>query len=159
MIFSINKKLVLGFNEQPIWRVMFPIHIFLSFPPPMAGNFSANKETGEEGIAQEKLAAITDQSQKDQLLWCILFSFYFLTFISTKDINFHVHWCQHINGMAQMKLAKFGSVDMDFVLGVGGYDLDRLLASLYDCVFPSGIFWLFYFNSLLHGNNANTLMC
>lgn len=28
--------------------------------------------------------------------------------------------------MAQMKLAKFGSVDMDFVLGVGGYDLDRL---------------------------------
>lgn len=31
-----------------------------------------------------------------------------------------------INGMAQMKLAKFGSVDMDFVLGVGGYDLDRI---------------------------------
>ncbi|EXC26249.1 hypothetical protein L484_022823 [Morus notabilis] len=31
-----------------------------------------------------------------------------------------------INGMAQMKLAKFGSVDMDFVLGVGGYDLDRV---------------------------------
>lgn len=32
---------------------------------------------------------------------------------------------QHINGMAPIKLAKFGLVDMDFVLGVGGYDLDR----------------------------------
>lgn len=32
---------------------------------------------------------------------------------------------QHINGMAQIKQAKFGNVDMDFVLGVGGYDLDR----------------------------------
>ncbi|XP_062118407.1 uncharacterized protein LOC133832032 [Humulus lupulus] len=28
--------------------------------------------------------------------------------------------------MAQMKQAKFGSVDMDFFLGVGGYDLDRI---------------------------------
>ncbi|ONI05779.1 hypothetical protein PRUPE_5G023800 [Prunus persica] len=33
---------------------------------------------------------------------------------------------KHINGMAQIKLAKFGSVDMDFVLGVGGYDLERI---------------------------------
>ncbi|XP_039121209.1 P-loop guanosine triphosphatase YjiA-like isoform X3 [Dioscorea cayenensis subsp. rotundata] len=31
-----------------------------------------------------------------------------------------------INGMAQIKQAKFGAVDMDFVLGVGGYDLDRI---------------------------------
>nr|ACU20198.1 unknown [Glycine max] len=28
--------------------------------------------------------------------------------------------------MAQIKQAKFGSVDMDFVLGVGGYDLERI---------------------------------
>ncbi|KAM0016884.1 putative cobW-like domain superfamily protein [Helianthus debilis subsp. tardiflorus] len=28
--------------------------------------------------------------------------------------------------MAQIKQAKFGVVDMDFVLGVGGYDLDRI---------------------------------
>lgn len=34
---------------------------------------------------------------------------------------------QHINGMAPIKLAKYGSVDMDFVLGVGGYDLERLM--------------------------------
>ncbi|KAJ1702819.1 hypothetical protein LUZ63_002598 [Rhynchospora breviuscula] len=33
---------------------------------------------------------------------------------------------KHINGMAQTKRAKFGKVDMDFVLGVGGYDLDRI---------------------------------
>ncbi|WOK95811.1 hypothetical protein Cni_G04518 [Canna indica] len=31
-----------------------------------------------------------------------------------------------INGMAQIKQAQFGSVDMDFVLGIGGYDLDRI---------------------------------
>ncbi|XP_075108735.1 uncharacterized protein LOC107808501 isoform X2 [Nicotiana tabacum] len=33
---------------------------------------------------------------------------------------------KHINGMAQIKRAKYGVVDMDFVLGVGGYDLDRV---------------------------------
>uniref|UniRef100_A0A3N7EHC3 CobW C-terminal domain-containing protein n=1 Tax=Populus trichocarpa TaxID=3694 RepID=A0A3N7EHC3_POPTR len=33
---------------------------------------------------------------------------------------------KHINGMAPIKLAKYGSVDMDFVLGVGGYDLERI---------------------------------
>ncbi|WJX93348.1 hypothetical protein P8452_74884 [Trifolium repens] len=33
---------------------------------------------------------------------------------------------KHINGMAQIKQAKFGSVDIDFVLGVGGYDLQRI---------------------------------
>lgn len=41
---------------------------------------------------------------------------------------FNVIWDksqQHINGMAQIKLAKYGVVDMDFVLGIGGYDLDR----------------------------------
>ncbi|CAA0838254.1 plastid transcriptionally active 17 [Striga hermonthica] len=31
-----------------------------------------------------------------------------------------------INGIAPIKLAKYGEVDMDFVLGVGGYDLDRI---------------------------------
>ncbi|CAL5359445.1 unnamed protein product [Camellia sinensis] len=32
---------------------------------------------------------------------------------------------KRINGMAQIKLANYGVVDMDFVLGVGGYDLER----------------------------------
>lgn len=39
-----------------------------------------------------------------------------------------VYYRQHINAMAPIKLAKYGSVDMDFVLGVGGYDLERLLS-------------------------------
>ncbi|XP_042490871.1 P-loop guanosine triphosphatase YjiA-like isoform X2 [Macadamia integrifolia] len=33
---------------------------------------------------------------------------------------------KHINGMAQINKATFGAVDVDFVLGVGGYDLDRI---------------------------------
>lgn len=48
------------------------------------------------------------------------------------DVHFHYCCCQHINVMAQIKQAKFGSVDIDFVLGVGGYDLER-----YSCtIFP-----------------------
>ncbi|OVA12066.1 CobW/HypB/UreG domain [Macleaya cordata] len=43
--------------------------------------------------------------------------FYFFTFYSNTS---------SINRMAQIKQAKFGAVDMDFVLGVGGYDLDRI---------------------------------
>jgi len=33
--------------------------------------------------------------------------------------------------MAQMKKARFGDVDMDFVLGIGGYDLDRLVVFIF----------------------------
>ncbi|XP_078163782.1 uncharacterized protein LOC144558780 isoform X2 [Carex rostrata] len=33
---------------------------------------------------------------------------------------------KRINGIAQIKQAIFGEVDMNFVLGVGGYDLDRI---------------------------------
>ncbi|GLT80639.1 hypothetical protein SLA2020_520690 [Shorea laevis] len=33
---------------------------------------------------------------------------------------------KHINGMAQIKRAKFGDVDVDFALGVGGYNLERI---------------------------------
>ncbi|XP_054809669.1 uncharacterized protein LOC129311400 isoform X2 [Prosopis cineraria] len=41
---------------------------------------------------------------------------------------------KHINGMAQIKQAKFGSVDVDFVLGVGGYDLERIESEVHgDC--------------------------
>ncbi|WVZ86963.1 hypothetical protein U9M48_033674 [Paspalum notatum var. saurae] len=35
-----------------------------------------------------------------------------------------------INEMAQMKKTKFGDVDMDFVLGIGGYDLDKIEAEV-----------------------------
>ncbi|KZV29737.1 COBW domain-containing protein 1-like [Dorcoceras hygrometricum] len=45
---------------------------------------------------------------------------------SDADVEEVTRRIKHINGMAQIKLAKYGVVDMDFVLGVGGYDLDRI---------------------------------
>ncbi|GKU95883.1 hypothetical protein SLEP1_g9183 [Rubroshorea leprosula] len=46
---------------------------------------------------------------------------------------------KHINGMAQIKRAKFGDVDVDFVLGVGGYDLERIDSEVHvdDCHFAT----------------------
>ncbi|CAK9172046.1 unnamed protein product [Ilex paraguariensis] len=46
--------------------------------------------------------------------------------VTEADIEELTKRIKHINGMAQIKLAKHGVVDMDFVLGVGGYDLDRI---------------------------------
>ncbi|KAD3641823.1 hypothetical protein R6Q59_004302 [Mikania micrantha] len=46
--------------------------------------------------------------------------------VTDADLEALTKKIQHINGMAQIKHAKFGIVDMDFVLGVGGYDLDRI---------------------------------
>ncbi|OMO87843.1 hypothetical protein CCACVL1_08738 [Corchorus capsularis] len=37
---------------------------------------------------------------------------------------------KHINSMAQIKRAKYGAVDMDFVLGIGGYDLERIASEV-----------------------------
>lgn len=33
---------------------------------------------------------------------------------------------QNINGMANLKRTQFGKVDLDYVLGIGGFDLERL---------------------------------
>ncbi|XP_058084859.1 uncharacterized protein LOC131232563 [Magnolia sinica] len=46
--------------------------------------------------------------------------------VSEADLEAMTHKIKHINAMAQIKQAKFGVVDMDFVLGIGGYDLDRI---------------------------------
>ncbi|XP_027079846.1 uncharacterized protein [Coffea arabica] len=46
--------------------------------------------------------------------------------VTGADLEVLMKRIKHINGMAQIKKAKFGVVDMDFVLGVGGYDLDRI---------------------------------
>ncbi|KAL2472187.1 plastid transcriptionally active 17 [Abeliophyllum distichum] len=46
--------------------------------------------------------------------------------VAEPDVETLIKRIKHINGMAQIKLAKYGVVDMDFVLGVGGYDLDRI---------------------------------
>ncbi|RRT47686.1 hypothetical protein BHE74_00022882 [Ensete ventricosum] len=37
---------------------------------------------------------------------------------------------QNINGMAYLKRAEYGKVDLDYVLGVGGFDLERSCPSL-----------------------------
>lgn len=34
---------------------------------------------------------------------------------------------QNINRMAHMKRTEFGKVDLDYVLGIGGFDLERLV--------------------------------
>ncbi|KAK7346248.1 hypothetical protein VNO80_20763 [Phaseolus coccineus] len=46
--------------------------------------------------------------------------------VTESELNILTKKIKHINGMAQIKQAKFGSVDIDFVLGVGGYDLERI---------------------------------
>ncbi|XP_042952782.1 P-loop guanosine triphosphatase YjiA-like isoform X2 [Carya illinoinensis] len=46
--------------------------------------------------------------------------------VSEAELQILTAKIKHINGIAPIKLAKFGSVDMDFVLGVGGYDLERI---------------------------------
>uniref|UniRef100_A0A803L6B4 CobW C-terminal domain-containing protein n=1 Tax=Chenopodium quinoa TaxID=63459 RepID=A0A803L6B4_CHEQI len=46
--------------------------------------------------------------------------------VSEADLEVLTKKIRHINGMAQIQHAKYGAVDIDFVLGVGGYDLDRL---------------------------------
>ncbi|XP_065877431.1 uncharacterized protein [Euphorbia lathyris] len=46
--------------------------------------------------------------------------------VSDSEIQRLTKRIRHINGMAPIKLTKYGSVDMDFVLGIGGYDLERI---------------------------------
>lgn len=37
---------------------------------------------------------------------------------------------QNINGMAHLKRTEFGKVDLEYVLGIGGFDLERLFSAL-----------------------------
>uniref|UniRef100_A0A803MCY6 CobW C-terminal domain-containing protein n=1 Tax=Chenopodium quinoa TaxID=63459 RepID=A0A803MCY6_CHEQI len=46
--------------------------------------------------------------------------------VSEADLEVLTKKIKHINGMAQIQHAKYGAVDIDFVLGVGGYDLDSV---------------------------------
>ncbi|KAH6759846.1 plastid transcriptionally active 17 [Perilla frutescens var. hirtella] len=50
--------------------------------------------------------------------------------VSDAEVEALTKRIKHINGMAKIKRAKHGLVDMDFVLGVGGYDLDRVEAEI-----------------------------
>ncbi|KAI4327995.1 hypothetical protein L6164_020395 [Bauhinia variegata] len=54
--------------------------------------------------------------------------------VSKSEVEILTKKIKHINGMAQIKQAKFGSVDIDFALGVGGYDLERIESEVHgDC--------------------------
>ncbi|KAG9142674.1 hypothetical protein Leryth_005434 [Lithospermum erythrorhizon] len=46
--------------------------------------------------------------------------------VNDDEIKALTHKIKHINAIAQIQKARHGEVDMDFVLGVGGYDLDRI---------------------------------
>lgn len=41
-----------------------------------------------------------------------------------------VAWIQNINRMAYLKRTEFGKVELDYVLGIGGFDLERLFSAL-----------------------------
>lgn len=46
--------------------------------------------------------------------------------VTEADLQLLTTKIRRINGMAQIQHTKYGVVDIDFVLGVGGYDLDRV---------------------------------
>ncbi|KAF0892284.1 hypothetical protein E2562_014853 [Oryza meyeriana var. granulata] len=50
--------------------------------------------------------------------------------VDNAELEVLINKIKLINGMAQMRKTKFGDVDMDFVLGIGGYDLDRIEAEV-----------------------------
>ncbi|KAJ6342108.1 hypothetical protein OIU78_010109 [Salix suchowensis] len=57
---------------------------------------------------------------------CLMANLLMIDLVSEDELKGLTMRIKHINGMAPIKLAKYGSVDMDFVLGVGGYDLERI---------------------------------
>ncbi|XP_068650384.1 uncharacterized protein [Aristolochia californica] len=46
--------------------------------------------------------------------------------VGETEIDALIKRVKHINAIAKIKQAKYGEVDVDFVLGVGGYDPDRI---------------------------------
>eukprot|EP01018_Ginkgo_biloba_P015940 Gb_13256 [translate_table: standard] len=46
--------------------------------------------------------------------------------VGEAETNALLQKIKRINGMARVKRTKFGIVDMDYVLGIGGFDLDRI---------------------------------
>ncbi|KAF9689591.1 hypothetical protein SADUNF_Sadunf01G0108000 [Salix dunnii] len=75
-------------------------------------------------VSEDELKGLTMRIKVSYLDMHILFSV--LKLLLNCTVFIFLIPSQHINGMAPIKLAKFGSVDMDFVLGVGGYDLERI---------------------------------
>ncbi|KAG9454364.1 hypothetical protein H6P81_007268 [Aristolochia fimbriata] len=50
--------------------------------------------------------------------------------VGETEIDALIKRVKHINAIAKIKRAKYGEVDVDFVLGVGGYDPDRIDAEV-----------------------------
>ncbi|XP_078430641.1 plastid transcriptionally active 17 [Wolffia australiana] len=46
--------------------------------------------------------------------------------VGTQDVTTLVQRVKGINGMAHVKQTKYGQVDLDYVLGIGGFDLERI---------------------------------
>ncbi|XAR50517.1 hypothetical protein NMG60_11004862 [Bertholletia excelsa] len=46
--------------------------------------------------------------------------------VGEPEINNLVQRIRNINGMAHLKRTQFGKVDLDYVLGIGGFDLERI---------------------------------
>lgn len=46
--------------------------------------------------------------------------------VGEEELQALTHKIKRINGMAQIKQTTFGKVDIDYVLGIGGFDLDRI---------------------------------
>ncbi|KAL5574533.1 hypothetical protein UlMin_016232 [Ulmus minor] len=50
--------------------------------------------------------------------------------VGEPEIGSLVQRIRNINGMAQLKRTKFGQVELDYVLGVGGFDLERIESAI-----------------------------
>ncbi|OAY52759.1 COBW domain-containing protein 1 [Manihot esculenta] len=46
--------------------------------------------------------------------------------VGEKEVSSLVQRIRNINGMANLKRTQFGKVDLDYVLGIGGFDLERI---------------------------------
>ncbi|KAK9054656.1 hypothetical protein SSX86_025735 [Deinandra increscens subsp. villosa] len=50
--------------------------------------------------------------------------------VGSKEINALIQRIKGINRMAELKRTEFGKVDLDYVLGIGGFDLERIDAAI-----------------------------
>ncbi|GMH17689.1 hypothetical protein Nepgr_019530 [Nepenthes gracilis] len=52
--------------------------------------------------------------------------------VGEKEVASLIQRIKNINGMAHLKQTQFGKVDLDYVLGVGGFDLERIESAIAD---------------------------
>ncbi|XP_052170476.1 uncharacterized protein LOC127786830 [Diospyros lotus] len=76
-------------------------------------------------LNEEKLRFVVNEAV-EQIAYADRIILNKIDLVTEAELDILTKRIKHINGMAQIKLAKHGVVDMDFVLGVGGYDLERI---------------------------------